>query len=95
MKTINLTKTILKLNVSKKLKIKGIIIGYIEYFLTGYKLIFIIPTMLLHGIIKLLYKVWDWLDCFCYNLPDIQLLSKEDKSELIKAIKERKKTVYK
>ena len=91
MKTFYLAKTIAKLNVSKRLKIKGIIIGYVEYLLNGYKLLLILPTMLLDGFVKVLSAIWEWLDSACYSLPDVQLLNKKDKQELINALKERNK----
>lgn len=92
MNIFNLIGTIKKLdNLEKDFKRKVIVIGTIEYILTGYKLLFILPTMLLIGLQNCLEWVTDRLDTFCYNLPNVRIAKREDVEKLTNALKKHNK----
>ena len=93
MNTFQTIKTISKMNnIIKGLKIKVLLLGTIEWVLTGYKLIFIIPTMLIKGLAVLFNAIWEKLDDLCYVLPSVCLIRGQEQEKVINAFKEYTRT---
>lgn len=102
MKSIKMTKEIIKMNIDRKFKIKMLCLGWLECIVNCYKLLIKIPIYIIGLIYKVLGVICEGVLDFCMNIlnlieniPDITFVNQKDKKQLIEIIKKQNEKVYK